>query len=79
MIYSFDLSDFEGGRLIATRYPDNCAVGGDWVVSARDDAQALKFAKEAALNEWAAPDIRPPLAFRVDFVDSHRLSEGEQK
>jgi len=30
-IYSFDLKDFEGGKFIATRYPDNVAVSGDWV------------------------------------------------
>ena len=69
MLYSFDLSD-PGGAYVATRYPDSCAVGGDWVCRADSDAEALALAKRAAFDEWAAPDDRPWDEFEVTFTDS---------
>jgi hypothetical protein len=78
MIYSFDLGDFESGKFVATRYPDNCAVSGDWVCGADSDEEALALAKVAAYEEWCAPDGREWDAFEVEFFDC--ISEqGEAK
>ena len=84
MIYSFDLRDFEGGKFVATRYPDGAAVGGDWVCRAKSDRFALLKAQKAARLEWNTPDERDPTDFDVDFVDSVRmgrppLPEGEAR
>lgn len=68
MLYSFDLSNFERGRFTATRYPDNCAVSGDWVVRAESDEHALRLARLASCEEWAAPDTREHDDFDVIFV-----------
>lgn len=76
MIYSFDLSDYEDGKFTATRYPDNCAVGGDWVCGAIDDKEAFRLAQEAAFDEWAAPETRDWSDFTVEFVDSQGTDSG---
>lgn len=72
-LYSFNLADFEEGQFTATRFPESCAVSGDWVCLASSDEEALRLAQEAAHEEWAAPDTRDPRAFTVKFHDSHRL------
>ncbi len=72
MIYSFDLSNYEAGEFTATRYPDNVAVSGDWVCRAKSDEQALKLARKASREEWAAPDTRKHDVFTVTFVDAHK-------
>lgn len=77
MIYSFDLSNFEEGKLIATRYPDNVAVGGDWVCAANSDAEAIELAHEAAFEDWGSPRERDYDDFEVEFVDSVRQQRGE--
>jgi len=69
-LYSFDLSDFEDGHFLATRYPANCAVSGDWVCLASSNEDALKRAKKAAYEEWCAPDNRECSDFEVEFVDA---------
>ncbi len=71
MIYSFDLGNYEDGHFTATRYPANCAVGGDWVCVASSDLEAYALALKAAREEWLAPDTRDYNAFKVEFVDSH--------
>lgn len=76
MIYSFSLSKFEEGALTATRHPDNRAVGGDWVCAAGNDAEAIMLAQKAALDEWAAPETRDPLAFEVEFFDAPTSRSG---
>lgn len=73
MIYSFDLSDFEGGKFTAKRYGDNVAVGGDWVCCADSDEEALELAHVAAEEEWGAPKSRNYDDFEVVFVDSRQL------
>ena len=77
MIYSFDLSNFEDGQFTVTRYPDNVAVGGEFVIRASSDKKALALAKKAAFEEWAAPDTRDPLDFEVEFIDSIALTRGK--
>lgn len=75
MIYSFDLSRYEAGQLTATRYPDTCAVSGDWVCTADSDALALALAHAAAETEWAAPETRHFADFDVEFLDA-RICRG---
>lgn len=70
-LYSFDLSDYEAGRFVATRYPATCAVSGDWVVLADSDEAAVLAAHEAAESKWAAPDTRWHHDFTVEFCDCH--------
>lgn len=79
MIYSFDLSNFESGRFTATRYPASCAVSGDWICSAQSDDEALERALAAAAEEWLEPQARHWSEFTVEFVDSHRMTEGGAK
>lgn len=69
-LYSFDLSNFEAGKLAAKRYPANCVVGGDWVCLAESDDDALAQALKASAEEWAAPESRHHTDFEVEFVDA---------
>lgn len=73
MIYSFDLSAFEEGTLVATRFPASCGVSGDWVCCARSDKEVLRKVADAAYNEWAEPSTRAWNAYRVTFRDSNTL------
>lgn len=75
-LYSFDLSNFEAGKFTATRYPERCAVSGDWVCVADSDARALELAHTAAHEEWAAPDTREVDDFTVDFSDATSQEES---
>jgi hypothetical protein len=77
MIYSFNLSNFEAGAFTSTRYPENCAVSGDYVIVAADDADALAQARQSAYDEWMAPDTREYHEFTVEFVDSLALRNLE--
>lgn len=74
-LYSFDLSEYEAGEFVATRYPIECAVSGGWLCVASSDAEALERAHHAAWHEWAAPATRMPLDFKVRFVDSQALRD----
>ena len=69
--YVFDLADFESGRFTATRVPHlSSRPRGTWICVARSDEQALRFARQAALSEWARPRQRRPEDFTVQFLDS---------
>jgi len=69
--YVFDLADFESGRFTAMRVPHlSSRPRGTWVCVARSDEQALRFARQAALLEWARPRHRRPEDFTVQFLDS---------
>lgn len=69
--YVFDLADFESGRFTATRVPHlSSRPHGAWVCVARSDEQALRFARQAALLEWARPRNRRPEDFTVQFLES---------
>ena len=69
-VYSFNLQNFEDGQFTATRFGPNYAVSGDWVCRANSDAEALELAREAAVDEWAAPDTREPTDFNVEFIEA---------
>jgi len=75
VIYSFNLGDFEAGQFIATRHPDNRAVGGDWVIVAANDAAVLEAASLAAEEEWSAPETRLADDFTVEFEGPYFGSE----
>jgi hypothetical protein len=67
--YVFDLTHFEEGRFVATRFPYlTVRPRAGWLCLARDDAHALELARRAALVEWAAPAARRPEDFSVQFV-----------
>ena len=81
VLYSLDLSDFLAGKFVATRHPPNRAVGADWVCFAESDEQLIQRAKQAALEEWRAPEYqdedtgdtilaREPTDFEIEFVDA---------
>lgn len=78
MIYSFDLSNFEGGVFVATRFPDSGGVGGDWVCRAKSDRDALAMVKRAAYDQWAAPETRQWDDYTVDFRDSVALLRQDE-
>lgn len=72
--YVFDLSNFERGSFVATRVEQVARrPGGCWVCLAPNDAQALRLAQLAAINDWAQPTSRRPEAFTVQFVDPSTL------
>jgi hypothetical protein len=67
--YVFDLTHFEEGTFVATRFPYlTVSPGAGWLCLARDDAHALELARRAALVEWAPPAARRPDDFSVKFV-----------
>jgi hypothetical protein len=66
--YVFDLSEFEAGRFVATRSEHlGERPGRAWVCVARDEQQALEFARQAARLEWAQPTSRRAEDFTVEF------------
>lgn len=66
--YVFDLSNFEAGLFVATRSEHlGERPGQAWVCVARDEAQALELARQAARLEWAQPTSRRPEDFTVEF------------
>jgi hypothetical protein len=78
--YVFDLSQFERGAFVATRWRHLSMRPNDgWVCIARDDEQALRLARQAALGEWAQPLSRQPEDFTVQFndVDAHPAPSSE--
>jgi hypothetical protein len=69
--YVFDLRDFERGVFTAARFAFlSSRPYGTWLCVARDDAQALVLARQAALSEWARPRTRQPEHFTVKFADA---------
>ena len=75
--YIFDLSRFEQGRFTASRL-EHLSRGPleSWVCVARDDADALRLARRAAVSEWARPNERRPEDFTVEFTDVEPMSEA---
>ncbi len=72
-LYSFDLSDFEAGKFVATKFAANTAVSGDWVCYADSDEQAMQLAMVAAYGEWLNPSGRNWDDFVVEFVDASNI------
>ena len=72
-LYSFDLSDFEAGKFVATKFAANTAVSGDWVCYADSDQQAVTLAMVAAYGDWVAPETRCWDDFVVEFVDASNV------
>lgn len=71
--YVFDLSNFERGRFVATRFEQiSRRPSGCWVCVAPDDDRALSLAQQAAHSEWSRPRSRAPEEFTVQFVDPDR-------
>jgi hypothetical protein len=75
MLYSFEFKDFNAGQIIATRFPPNCAVSGDWVCLADSDSDARAQALTAALEEWPAPEGRDYDDYSITFVQSVRAQQ----
>jgi hypothetical protein len=75
--YIFDLSGFEQGRFTASRL-EHLSRGPleSWVCVARDDEDALRLARRAAVSEWARPSGRRPEDFTVEFSDVEPMSEA---
>src|SRR5688572_6836517 len=72
--YVFDLSNFERGCFVATRFEQiSRRPSGCWVCVAPDDERALSLAQQAAHREWSRPMSRAPQEFSVQFVDPETL------